>query len=95
MTYIKQKETYYDILKVPRRASVSEIVAAYHLAKNAFSKDSMATYSLFSADEAQKMLQKLEEAYVTLSNFEKRADYDRRLTQDTVPGKKSPLAMLI
>jgi curved DNA-binding protein CbpA len=80
MAYIKNEETYYDILKVEKKATVAEVVAAYHTAKNAFSKDSVATYSLFNSDEAQAVLSKLEEAYLTLSNFEKRADYDRILT---------------
>lgn len=76
---VKADETYYDILKVDNRATVAEIVAAYHSAKNAFSKDSMATYSLFSPDEVQQVLANLEQAYLTLSNLEKRADYDRLL----------------
>ena len=76
-SYAKEEETFYEILKVDRKATVAEIVAAYHSAKNAFSKDSVATYSLFNNDEAQTVLNKLEEAYLTLSNFEKRAEYER------------------
>jgi curved DNA-binding protein CbpA len=79
-TYSKNEETFYDILKVGRKSTVAEIVAAYHNAKNAFSKDSIATYSLFSNEEAQSVLNKLEEAYLTLSNFEKRAEYERILS---------------
>jgi curved DNA-binding protein CbpA len=75
----KKDETYYDILKIERTATIAEIVAAYHAAKNAFSKDSVATYSLFNPEEVQEVLGRLEEAYLTLSNLEKRADYDRRL----------------
>jgi Helix-turn-helix domain len=75
----KPEETFYDILKVARKATVSEVVAAYHIAKNAFSKDSVATYSLFNPEEVQSVLVKLEEAYLTLSNIEKRVEYDRML----------------
>jgi len=77
----KSEENYYQLLKVDSRATVQEIVNAYHNAKNAYSKDSIATYSLFSADEAQKILAELEQAYLTLSNIERRSDYDRRLQQ--------------
>ena len=75
----KLEETYYDILKVDTRATIAEIVSAYHTAKNAFSRDSVATYSLFSAEEAQSILSKLDEAYSTLSNIEKKRDYDEQL----------------
>jgi len=75
----KQEETYYDILKVDPKSTVAEIVAAYHTAKNAFSRDSVATYSLFSPEEAQAELDKLEQAYLNLSNIDKKRAYDRAL----------------
>jgi hypothetical protein len=75
----KAEETFYDILKIDQRATISEIVAAYHSAKNAFSKDSVATYSLFSPEETQTILDRLEEAYLTLSNVDKKREYDRQL----------------
>lgn len=77
----KREENFYDLLKVDPRATVAEIVTAYHAAKNAFAKDSVATYSLFSPEEAEGVLKQLEEAYLTLSNLERRAEYDKRLTQ--------------
>lgn len=79
----KGEETYYDILKVDPKATIAEIVAAYHSAKNAFSKDSVATYSLFNPEEVQAVLGKLEEAYLTLSNIEKRVEYDRLLLKES------------
>lgn len=75
----RKEETLYDVLKVDRKATISEIVAAYHSAKNAFSKDSVATYSLFSPEETKAILDRLEEAYLTLSNVDKKREYDRNL----------------
>lgn len=75
----KPDETYYDILKVDRKATIAEVVAAYHSLKNAFSRDSMATYSLFSPEEAKTVLDRLEEAYLNLSNIDKKREYDRWL----------------
>lgn len=75
-----KRESYYELLKVARSANIAEIVAAYHAARGAFSKDSVATYSLFSAEEVQIELSRLEEAYLTLSNIDKKREYDRRLT---------------
>lgn len=69
-------EDYYEILKVPHSATISEIVQAYHVAKNAFSPDSIATYSLLDAGETKELLNKLEEAYSVLSNLERRRQYD-------------------
>lgn len=74
-----EAESYYDILKVSPNATITEIVAAYHTARNAFSKDSVATYSLFSQDETKEILDKLELAYHTLSNVEKKHQYDHYL----------------
>jgi curved DNA-binding protein CbpA len=83
MTPPKADETYYDILKVEPRATIAEIVAAYHAAKNAFSRDSVATYSLFSPDEAKTVLDRLEEAYLNLSNIDKKREYDKWLAERT------------
>lgn len=89
----KQDNTYYDRLKVDRASNIAEIVAAYHCAKSAFSKDSLATYSLFSAEEIQIELSRLEEAYLTLSNSDKKRDYDRLLAlkaSQTGPADETP-----
>ena len=75
----KTEETYYDILKVDPRSTVTEIVTAYHMAKNTFSPESVATYSLFSPEDSQTLLTRIEEAYRTLSSIEKRREYDLQL----------------
>lgn len=82
---MKEIETYYDLLKVDKSSNIAEIVAAYHSAKNAFSKDSLATYSLFTAEEIQIELSRLEEAYLTLSNIDKKREYDRTLSLKQTP----------
>lgn len=73
------EETYYDLLKVNPKATIGEIVAAYHRTRSAFSKDSVATYSLFTGEDSRAMLQRLDQAYATLCNLEKRSEYDRSL----------------
>ena len=45
MSHDKSNENYYELLKVSTKASMSEIVSAYNVAKAAFSRDSMATDS--------------------------------------------------
>jgi curved DNA-binding protein CbpA len=78
----RNKENFYEVLKVDRRATIAEIVAAYHSARAAFARDSVATYSLFSPDDTQRILAKLDEAYHVLSNVERKRDYDERLDAD-------------
>ncbi len=74
-------ENLYDVLKVSSNASITEIVNAYHIAKGAFSKDSVATYSLFSPEETKEVMARLEQAYHQLSSLEKRREYDQYLAE--------------
>jgi len=83
----KPEETYYDVLKVDSKATIAEIVAAYHSAKNAFSRDSVATYSLFSPEEVQVILDRLEQAFLHLSNLDRKREYDRRLEERAQNGE--------
>lgn len=90
---MKTQETFYDLLKIPSTASVAEVVNAYHAARNAFGKDSVAAYSLFSEQETEQLLKQLEEAYQTLSNLDRRREYDRLIgmpTKATAPPAHAP-----
>ncbi|MCB9060006.1 MAG: helix-turn-helix domain-containing protein [Halobacteriovoraceae bacterium] len=67
---------YYEVLEVPTDAGPDEIHHGYIRAKNAYSQDSLALYSLMSQDECQKMVEKIEEAYHIISDPVKRKLYD-------------------
>jgi cytoskeletal protein RodZ len=75
-----ERLTYYDILKIPPNSSSFEIKRAYRDALSIYNEDSLVTYSLFSSDERDKILKTIEEAFLTLINENKRAAYDRVLT---------------
>ena len=79
MSNLNLKETLYEILQVSPSADTSEITAAYIAAKNAFSTESVATYSLLPAEDSVQMLKQLDLAYHTLTNPEKRRNYDLKL----------------
>lgn len=72
----EEHNSLYDILELTPDATPQEIRSAYLRLKNAYSKDNVAHYSLFSVEESESTLQKIESAYLILSNPEKRKSYD-------------------
>ena len=71
-----QSKNYYEVLEVSTSASLDDIHSSYLKAKNAYSGDSLALYSLLSKDEADKVLELIEEAYTILSDPIKRKQYN-------------------
>ncbi|MBK7845204.1 MAG: helix-turn-helix domain-containing protein [Bdellovibrionales bacterium] len=76
-------QTYYEILEVASDATQQQIHAAYHRARNTYSPESPALYSMFTREEARDLMTLIEEAFSTLSNQAKRKDYDRQLIRQT------------
>jgi len=72
-----EKKNYYDVLEIPSNASPQEIENAYTRARNAYSSDSVALYSLMTKDECDAVLRLIEEAYSIIGFPEKRREYDR------------------
>lgn len=72
----EQNRNYYEILEIPEDASPEEIHRGYIRAKNAYSQDSLALYSLMSPEECNQILNLIEEAYTILSEPNKRRQYD-------------------
>lgn len=72
-----EKKNYYDVLEIATNASPQEIESAYLRARNAYSGDSVALYSLMTKDECDSVLTQIEEAYSVIGFPEKRREYDR------------------
>lgn len=68
---------YYEVLEVEMNATPGQIESAYIRAKNAYSGDSVALYSLMTREECNEVLGQIEEAYSVLGFPEKRREYDR------------------
>jgi curved DNA-binding protein CbpA len=70
---------YYEILKIPMTSSYFEIKRAYKDALSLYNEDSIVTYSLFSKEERDKIIEDIENAFAALTNDKKRAAYDQML----------------
>ena len=73
----QDKKNYYEILEVPTDASSEEVYQGYIKAKNTYSHDSIALYSLMTKEECDKILELVEEAYSILSDPDKRIKYNQ------------------
>ena len=69
-------KNYYEVLEVNTTVSPDDLYKGYQRAKNAYSNDSLALYSLMSQDECDQILNLIEDAYGILSDPEKRKQYD-------------------
>ena len=74
-----QGMNFYEILEVPPSASDFEIRQAYKEAISLYDEDSLTTYSLFTDEEREEILAKIDEAFSTLIDGKSRGDYDREL----------------
>ena len=72
-----KSKNYYEILEIPSDASPEDVYQGYVRAKNAYSQDSLALYSLMTKDECDQILNSVEEAYSILSDPNKRKQYDQ------------------
>ncbi len=74
-----ENENYYQVLQVPPDARTDEIKHAYREALAMYEEESIATYSLFSEDQREALLQAIETAFDTLVDADKRAAYNHML----------------
>ncbi len=72
-------QTYYELLEVKPSAGPSEIYSAYQRARNTYSPNSPALYSMFTPEEAKELMSLIEEAYQTLSHQARRREYDVKI----------------
>lgn len=78
---------YYQILGVSPDADAEEIRRRYRFLAKAYHPDRYT--DLETKAEAEKEMQRINEAYAVLSNLDKRAVYDRQMDQTTEQGEGS------
>jgi len=71
-----KRKDYYELLEITPQASNMDIIHAYRQAKLAFQQDSLAAYGLFPDSDMEELRALIDEAYQTLSDPEKRREYD-------------------
>jgi curved DNA-binding protein CbpA len=74
---LDEEQNYYELLEVRKDATPAEIRSAYVRARASWKKDNVAFYSIFSEEDTERLLRRIEEAYQTLSHPERRREYDR------------------
>lgn len=71
--------TYYDLLEIRPGSPQHEVTRAYERAKQTYSSDNPALYTVFTEMEARELLKLIEEAYLVLGNHIFRSRYDEIL----------------
>jgi curved DNA-binding protein CbpA len=74
-----EKLNFYELLNIPVDATQRQIQQAHVFAVATFGPDSLATYSLLSDTERERILARVNEAYNVLSNPTRRSEYDGTL----------------
>ncbi|HUL36958.1 MAG TPA: helix-turn-helix domain-containing protein [Thermodesulfobacteriota bacterium] len=74
-------QNFYELLGVEFNASAFEINRAYKENYQLYHEDSLVSYSLLSGEERRQILARLDEAYSTLIDEEKRSRYDQSLVE--------------
>lgn len=88
-------KTYYEILDIVPSARPADVERAYKKAKETYSPNSPALYSVFTPHEAKELARLIEDAYSVLINPQTRHQYDARInakanTQPMTKAKHEP-----
>ena len=70
------EQSYYQLLEVAPQATPEEIEQAFNKAMAFYGPDSIAVYSLVPLEEAKALIQRVEDAYLVLSDEGARRAYD-------------------
>lgn len=73
---------HYEIFEIPVNASNFEIRQAYREALSIYGADSAISYSFFTEEEREDILGRVEEAFSTLIDENRREQYDKTLVDE-------------
>jgi len=84
------EQNFYEIFEIPTTATRQQIEQAYELAKKTYGDNSLASYSLFDSAERKEIIRNIHLAYETLSDENRKRQYDQDLLG--LAGLKKPPA---
>ena len=79
-------QNFYEILEITTDATIQQIERAYRIARATYQPTSTATYTIFSDEENQGILERIDEACAVLSDPRLRREYDARLRREAASG---------
>jgi flagellar biosynthesis protein FlhG len=84
-----EAQSLYEVLEIDPGASDEDIRRAYKRARDMYGNDSIATCGLYTPERLQVVQQRLEEAYDTLLDSDKRKSHDLKLFPDGIPTRQT------
>ncbi len=75
------EQDHYETLEVPRSASAQDIERAYRMARATYTTDSLAGHSVFEPGDIEALQERIETAFRTLGNADRRRAYDAELAE--------------
>jgi hypothetical protein len=73
---MQKRKNLYLVLDLTQHCSQNDILHAYNRAKSTYSRDSLASYSLYDDNAKEGILKEIEDAYFVLGDARKRQAYD-------------------
>lgn len=87
-----EEQTLYEVLEIDPGASDEEIRRAYKRMRDMYAPDSLAICGLYTPARLEVVHGRIEEAYDTLLDAEKRKLYDLKLFPEGIPTRPTPSA---
>ncbi len=84
-----EEQNLYEVLEIDPGASDEDIRRAYKRAREMYAHDSMVLCGLFTPERLQVVGQRIEEAYDTLLDPDRRRQHDLKLFPDGIPARAS------
>jgi flagellar biosynthesis protein FlhG len=88
-----EEQTLYEVLESDPGASDEDIRRAYKRAREMYAGESIAICGLYTPERLEVVQQRIEEAYDTLLDPEKRKLYDLKLFPEGIPTRQTPQTM--
>lgn len=86
------EQDHYETLEIPIDASPEDVERAYLLARATYSEGSLAGHSVFEEGDVDVIRERIETAYQTLRDPERRQSYDQEIARDVQASETGRLA---